>query len=256
MNFHRLLLALVVATLAATSLAVQSQRPTDPDRVAVGFAGRVLRETKVYHQANTRSQVWFSVQPTTDSLVVEPSAPQGWVKIFLSNGRYGYMPATDIELIRDENGQHHQATVVKKHLTTVRSRPQTQLASRGGGAGRGTAADLGLQFKGTPYKWGGNDIENGIDCSAFVQQLYGAIGLNLPRTAAQQAMVGQPVNRLEDLKKGDRLYFWDYKRNMIGHTGLYLGDGRFVHSSSTRRGVAIDHLGEERWLKILVSARR
>jgi cell wall-associated NlpC family hydrolase len=129
------------------------------------------------------------------------------------------------------------------------------VASRGGDA-RSKMADYSLKFQGTPYVWGGNDELNGIDCSGFVKKMYGKIGLSLPRTAAEQALVGKPIYNLEDLQKGDRLYFWDKKRGKIGHTGIYLGDGNFVHSSSGRGGVATDYLGSDRWLKILVAARR
>ena len=79
--------------------------------------------------------------------------------------------------------------------------------------------------------------------------------MKLPRTAAEQALVGQPVCRLEDLQSGDRLYFWEKKRSKIGHTGLYLGNGYFVHSSSGNHGVATDYL-TPRWRAILVAARR
>jgi len=68
--------------------------------------------------------------------------------------------------------------------------------------------------------------------------------------------VGTPVTRLEDLQPGDRLYFWDAKRGMIGHTGIYLGGGYFVHSSRGHGGVNTDYLGQKKWLNILVAARR
>ena len=88
--------------------------------------------------------------------------------------------------------------------------------------------------------------------------MYGRIGYNLPRTAAEQALVGQPIYRLEDLKKGDRLYFWDSKRGMVGHAAIFIG-GRtgdeFVHSSHGKGGVATSRLTQS-WLNILYAARR
>ena len=68
--------------------------------------------------------------------------------------------------------------------------------------------------------------------------------------------MGQQITRLEDLQAGDRLYFWENKRGKIGHTGIYLGKGYFVHSSVGNHGVATDYLGSKNWLKILVAARR
>jgi cell wall-associated NlpC family hydrolase len=80
--------------------------------------------------------------------------------------------------------------------------------------------------------------------------------IQLPRTAAEQVKVGQPVRRLDELRAGDRLYFWDKKRGKVGHTGIYLGGGYFVHSSRSHNGVATDYLGSRTWLNMLVAARR
>ena len=82
------------------------------------------------------------------------------------------------------------------------------------------------------------------------------VGGTPPGPAAGQALVGKKTPRLEDLQSGDRLYFWENKRNKIGHTGIYLGNGYFVHSSRGHNGVATDYLGQQKWLKILVAARR
>jgi cell wall-associated NlpC family hydrolase len=85
--------------------------------------------------------------------------------------------------------------------------------------------------------------------------MYGKIGIELPRTAAEQALVGEPITRLEQLRKGDRLYFCDKSRHRIDHTGMYMGDGTFIHSSHGKGGVAITPLTRS-WLSILVAARR
>lgn len=65
-----------------------------------------------------------------------------------------------------------------------------------------------------------------------------------------------PITRYEDLQPGDRLYFWSTSRNKVGHTGIYLGNGYFSHSSTTNGGVATDNLGNPHWQKMLVAARR
>jgi cell wall-associated NlpC family hydrolase len=235
MRFLTVLSALFA--LLATSFA------TGESRVVLGRVGQVLEPAKVHTRASSRSSIYFRVKPN-DILVVNANAPKGWAKVLLNTGGYGYIPVESVEILAYE-------------VTSAAPARNTPLmASRGSNSARGAAAEKGLEFQGTPYEWGGNDIRNGIDCSGFVQKLYGAIGINLPRTAAQQAMVGTPVTDYEDLRKGDRLYFWDFKRNKIGHTGLYLGNWQFVHSSSSRGGVAVDDIRNRKWLSILVAARR
>ena len=167
----------------------------------------------------------------------------------LQTGAYGYIPANYVAKLP------YDVTADQPRMPSY-ERDGLALSSRGNsGLTRADAAHWSLNFKGTPYKWGGNDPTRGIDCSAFVKFLYGQIGLQLPRTAAEQALVGAPIRRLENLQPGDRLYFWSYKRNMIGHTGLYLGNGYFVHSSTNHHGVDTDYL-TQKWLGILVAARR
>ena len=162
----------------------------------------------------------------------------------MQNGMKGYVP-TD-------------AVTKLPYLVTQEAPRYTPSPSRSGGAvsrsGLGVA-NYSLNFIGTPYKWGGTDENNGIDCSGFVKKMFGAIGVGLPRTAAEQARVGMPITRYEDLQPGDRLYFYEAKRNKIGHTGIYIGNGYFVHSSSGKHGVNTSYLSAG-WQKLLVEARR
>lgn len=217
----------------------------------VDQVGDVIKSATVYEAPDVNSGTSFAVAPNQE-LVVNAIAPEGWLKVKLKPTGYGYIQREAIELKDIE--------VTPEELMAW-GRVDQPLMSRGGLArgsrnSREAAADTGLDFLGTPYRWGGNDIEHGIDCSGFVKTLYGAFGMNLPRTAAEQATVGIPITRLEDLQKGDRLYFWEAKRGKIGHTGLYLGDYKFIHSSSGHHGVAVSDLREGSWLRILFAARR
>ncbi|MGV3614907.1 MAG: C40 family peptidase [Fimbriimonas sp.] len=244
--------ALVVfAPAMATAKAPKAPAPKAPapqknaaGRVVLGKLGQATKTTSIYTSPTRRSRAYYQVKPK-EYLVIRRTRTSGWVQVLMQTGQYGYAETAAVTQLPYEVTSNAPAN--KK---TPRS---TYLASRGGGA---AVADYSLNFQGTPYVWGGNDPQRGIDCSGFVKKMYGTIGVNLPRTAAEQAMVGTPIYKLEDLRKGDRLYFWDKKRGKIGHTGIYLGDGNFVHSSSGRKGVATDYLGSERWLRILVGARR
>ena len=85
---------------------------------------------------------------------------------------------------------------------------------------------------GTRYRLGGETPEGGFDCSGLVQYVLAALQLDLPRTAAQQATVGREVPRdTSHLRPGDLLTFGRGRR--ASHIGIYVGDGRYVHASTT-----------------------
>jgi len=87
---------------------------------------------------------------------------------------------------------------------------------------------------GTPYSWGGNSNgSQGFDCSGLIQYAYGQHGLQLPRTSGQQAEQGNAVDRrLDALRPGDILTFSN-QGGQVTHVGLYVGEGRFIHSANT-----------------------
>lgn len=114
-------------------------------------------------------------------------------------------------------------------------------------------ANTALGFLGVPYRWGGI-TSRGMDCSGFVQKVFSLNGVRLPRSASEQAKVGKKVP-LDQLSVGDRLYFID-KNGRIDHTGIYLGNGLFIHSARSRGGVSIDNLYDPKWWGILKEARR
>ncbi len=116
------------------------------------------------------------------------------------------------------------------------------------------AVQYARQFIGTPYVFGGTDLRNGIDCSAFVKAAYGFAGVELPRTAYQQSQLGRPVS-LQDLKAGDLLFFKTSDRAPVTHVGMYMGENRFIHSSSSGHGVGISELNDK-WRGVLTCARR
>lgn len=85
---------------------------------------------------------------------------------------------------------------------------------------------------GTRYVLGGNVPGRGLDCSSFARFAMEALGITLPRTAAQQAQVGDAVPRdRAKLRPGDLLTFG--RGSKVSHVGIYLGDGRFIHASVT-----------------------
>ena len=113
---------------------------------------------------------------------------------------------------------------------------------------------------GTPYQYGGTGRgDDGFDCSGLIQYAYGQAGISLPRQSRDQARSGTAVPRSEaNLRPGDILTFAQSGRR-ITHVGLYIGDGRFIHSAS--QGVQISTLGTSDpngrwWYKRWIGVRR
>jgi hypothetical protein len=116
--------------------------------------------------------------------------------------------------------------------------------------------ELANRFMGLPYTWGGTS-SYGYDCSGFMQMLCRRRGILLPRDAGPQAHWEgvRPVERA-DLIAGDLLYFGS-SMEKITHTGMYIGDGQFIHATTNEHPVVqISRLDEPRWTKLFVCARR
>ncbi|MFS0723367.1 C40 family peptidase [Paenibacillus sp. 1P07SE] len=124
-------------------------------------------------------------------------------------------------------------------------------------AGSVVASEKDLRAKvnkvvGTPYKYGGTTTK-GFDCSGFVLHIFNQYNVSLPRTSSAQAQKGTKVNR-SDLQPGD-LVFFNTSGKGISHAGIYLGNGEFAHSSSSK-GVIVSKLSSSYYDKRYVTARR
>ena len=112
-----------------------------------------------------------------------------------------------------------------------------------------------MGFLGVPYRRGGNNAETGFDCSGFVRAMYEqTIGLALPRKAAQQAAATQKIDR-SDLQPGD-LVFFNTLRSAFSHVGIYVGDGKFIHSPRPGAEVRVEDMRISYWKRRFDGARR
>jgi len=109
-----------------------------------------------------------------------------------------------------------------------------------------------LRYLGVPYMWGGESF-SGVDCSGFVQAVFRRNGIELPRTADAQFEVGRHVAG-SGLQPGDLVFFQTYAEG-ASHVGIYLGDGQFVHASSSN-GVRVDSMSESYYASRYIGARR
>ncbi len=112
-----------------------------------------------------------------------------------------------------------------------------------------------MSFLGVRYKYGGNDVDEGVDCSGFVRAIYEqTLGMVLPRRAAEQAEATQTISR-EELKPGD-LVFFNTMRSAFSHVGIYIGDNKFIHAPRTGAQVRVEDMRENYWVQRFNGARR
>ena len=108
---------------------------------------------------------------------------------------------------------------------------------------------IALQYLGTPYVWGASG-PGAFDCSGFTMFVYAQVGVSLPHNAAAQYSYGTPVSR-DQLEPGDLVFF-----DGLGHVGLYIGNGSFVHAPHTGDVVKISSLYDSWYAATYVGARR
>jgi hypothetical protein len=117
---------------------------------------------------------------------------------------------------------------------------------RGGSApdrlpdGLSPAIDIAQRYLGVPYVWGG-ETPSGFDCSGLVQHVYGQLGVNLPRVAADQARAGQPVSSIAEARPGDLIAFGD----PVDHIGIYAGNNLMVVAPKTGDVVKVQEIYRE-----------
>jgi cell wall-associated NlpC family hydrolase len=127
-------------------------------------------------------------------------------------------------------------------------------------------------YMGADYKYGGA-TQDGLDCSGFVMKTYERAGVKIPRTSELQFQSGKTVPK-DELKYGDLVFFNKYCQGKYYHqtasilsglfsnddqpchVGIYISNGRFIHSSASKGGVTISNLNQDAWKRSLIGARR
>ncbi len=179
----------------------------------------------LYREQSVTKHAPLLTVPFETKLEVTAKPDDRWLAVHLPDGRAAYVQTGDVTL---------NATLLS------------------------TAEMLALshKFLGLPYTWGGTS-SFGYDCSGFMQMLERRRGINMPRDAQPQADWSgvEPVDR-KNLEPGDLLYFGSSPKH-ITHTGMYLGDGKFINATTYQTPmVRIDDLNEEHWTRLLVATRR
>ena len=132
-------------------------------------------------------------------------------------------------------------------LDSTASAPEPTVAAPA--ARYGGVVGIAMQYLGVPYRWGGAD-PSGFDCSGFSMYVFAKMGISLPHHAASQYGMGTPVSR-DQLEAGDLVFF-----NGLGHMGIYIGGGSFIHAPHSGDVVKISSLSDSWYASTWVGARR
>jgi len=180
----------------------------------------------------TGNNVRFRAEPSMNSRVIDElfygnavtlHAVQGDWALVTYNGQTGYVYAQYVK-----EGAYNTS-------------PPTQSGTGTNGSATGQdIANYALQYVGSPYRWGGSSPSTGFDCSGLVYYVYKQFGYTLNRVAQDQASNGVHVDP-SAIQPGDILCFYSGS-SYIGHVGIYIGGGRFVHASNSTTGVIISEL--------------
>ena len=137
--------------------------------------------------------------------------------------------------------------------TQTTKKASVSVSSSGSSATGSRIASYAQQFVGNPYRYGGNSLTNGIDCSGFTQQIMAKFGYSISRTSSSQSGDGRAVST-SNLRAGDLVFYGD--GGSIDHVALYIGGGQVVHASNSapypRGGIKISNVN----YRIPICARR
>ena len=146
--------------------------------------------------------------------------------------------------------QQSQAAQAASPQAVLQTDPVDEVIAPAPDARYGGAVGIAMQYLGVPYKWGGASPETGFDCSGFLMYVYSKLGVSLPHNAAMQYRLGTAVSK-DQLQPGDLVFF-----NGLGHNGMYIGGGQFIHAPHTGDVVKISSLSDSWYARTWVGARR
>ena len=263
--------------LGARSLDDLISRADTVSRVSAEDA-RILREIKAFRADMKRREARLARAKTEQEAAVGELAAQRRAIEGQLAQRRSLLSSIKSEIARIEAAEaRRQARLQAQAQARLAANPPTNSSGGGGGGeaessgGGGSASPppasdassggsapparyggvvgVAMRYLGVPYRWGGAS-PSGFDCSGLVMYAFAQVGVSLPHNAAMQYGYGSPVSRSQ-LAPGDVVFF-----NGLGHNGIYIGGGQFVHAPHTGDVVKVSSLSDSWYARTYVGARR
>lgn len=177
-----------------------------------------------------------------------------WYKVIYGS-KIGYIRSDYLQLteIPYENEDSSKDPIFFVNGKSTGIAPSASALNGGGSSTASKIVATAKQYIGVPYVWGGTS-PSGFDCSGFTQYVFKKHGISLPRTTDLQYKVGTYVSK-SNLRIGDLVFLKNTYREGISHVGIYVGDGKMIHASSSK-GVVISDLSTNYYTKHYYGARR
>ena len=214
----------------------------------------IVETARVRKKASTNAEIVDVLDE--DDIVTITGEEGNFYQITSSKIGSGYISKS---LVRERDITSRSATEERENTTTNEKNDMENQAVSQETSLSVTGNDVvafAKQFLGYPYVLGASSPEKGFDCSGFTRYVFGHFGYTLGQVAASQTTLGSVVERA-NLQVGDLLLFYDDGKTKIGHCGIFIGGGDFIHSANPQRGVVIDNLNSNSYYsQRFVTARR
>lgn len=158
--------------------------------------------------------------------------------------------AQETKLADNTTVEKSKKETTKQETESKKPKKETKAATvPAGGDEREAIVAYAKQFLGNPYKYGGTSLTEGCDCSGFTMQVYSKFGYSIGRDSRTQSNASGSSIDASSLKKGDLIFY--ASEDTINHVGIYIGDGKIIHSSNARTGITISPANYRSPAKIL-----